>query len=454
MPQQVSTSPSPAPLAAIILAAGQGKRMQSALHKTLHAIAHKPMLLHILDSLAPLSPAHQIVVVGSGRSQVEAALKGRPVSLAHQAELLGTGHAARQAETALQGFHGTVLILAGDVPLITTATLEKLAAALTPDTAAAVLGFRPQDPAHYGRILTTSDRITKMVEYKDATPEERAVTLCNSGLMAVRAADLWPRLARLTNTNKAQEYYLPDVITQIIADGLTARLIEADAAEVLGANSRAELATIEAAFQARARAALMAAGVAMPAPETVFLAHDTTAEPDALIEPFTVFGPGVHIGRAARIRAHSHIEGAHIGEGCDVGPFARLRPGTVLEAGVKIGNFVETKNARFAPGAKANHLSYLGDAHIGEAANIGAGTITCNYDGFAKHQTHIGAGAFIGSNTALVAPVTIGARAIIGAGSTITSDVAPDALALTRAPQQSKPGWAARFRALMSRKPK
>ncbi|WP_416909020.1 MAG: bifunctional UDP-N-acetylglucosamine diphosphorylase/glucosamine-1-phosphate N-acetyltransferase GlmU [Polymorphobacter sp.] len=450
----MSTSPSPAPLAAIILAAGQGKRMQSALHKTLHPIAHKPMLLHILDSLAPLSPVHQIVVVGAGRSQVEAALKGRPVRLAHQAEQLGTGHAARQAEAALQGFQGTVLILAGDVPLITTETLQKLAAALTPDTAAAVLGFRPSDPAHYGRILTTSDRITKMVEYKDATPEERATPLCNSGLMAVRAADLWPRLARLTNTNKAQEYYLPDVITQIIADGLTARLIEAPASEVLGANSRAELATIEAAFQARARTALMAAGVAMPAPETVFLAHDTTAEPDALIEPFTVFGPGVHIGRAARIRAHSHIEGAHIGEGCEVGPFARLRPGTVLEQGVKIGNFVETKNARFAPGAKANHLSYLGDAHIGEAANIGAGTITCNYDGFAKHQTIIGTGAFIGSNTALVAPVTIGERAIIGAGSTITSDVAPDALALTRAPQQAKPGWAARFRALMSKRPK
>lgn len=448
--QKVSNTQTPAPLAAIILAAGQGTRMKSALHKVLHPIAHKPMLLHLLDSLAPLAPQRQLVVVGSGRDQVEAALAGRNVAVAVQSPQHGTAHATAQAQAGLQGFDGYLLILYGDCPLVPTATLQRLADALTPDVAVAVLGFRPTDPAAYGRIAANGETIIKMVEYKDATPAERALTLCNSGLMAVRAADLWPLLARVSNNNAASEYYLPDIVQIAIADGSAARVIETDPSEVLGANSRAELAALEAAFQARARAALMAAGVSMPAPETVFLAHDTTAEPDVTIEPFTVFGPGVHLARGARIRAHSHLEGAHVGEGCEVGPYARLRPGTILESGAKIGNFVETKNARFGPGAKANHLAYIGDASVGAAANIGAGTITCNYDGFAKHRTTIGAGAFIGSNTALVAPISIGTGAITAAGGTITANVPADALALARAPQQIKAGWAARFRALMA----
>lgn len=449
-----SPTPNPAPMATIILAAGQGTRMKSSLHKVLHPIAYKPMLLHLLDSLAPLAPQRQVVVVGAGREQVEAALSGRNITIALQSPQHGTGHATLQAEGALAGFNGTVLILYGDCPLVPTATLQRLADALTPDVAVVVLGFRPAHPASYGRIAAVNGHISKMVEYKDATSEEREITLCNSGLMAVRAADLWPLLARVTDNNAAKEYYLPDIVEIAIADGRSARVIETASHEVLGANSRAELAALEAAFQTRARAALMDAGVGMPAPETVFLAHDTTAEPDVLIEPFTVFGPGVHLARGARIRAHSHLEGARVGEACEVGPFARLRPGTILEAGAKIGNFVETKNAHFGSGAKANHLSYIGDASIGAAANIGAGAITCNYDGFGKYRTTIGKGAFIGSNSALVAPVSIGDGAITAAGGTITADVPADALAVARAPQQIKPGWAARFRALMTERKK
>ncbi|WP_439533835.1 bifunctional UDP-N-acetylglucosamine diphosphorylase/glucosamine-1-phosphate N-acetyltransferase GlmU [Polymorphobacter sp.] len=445
--------PAPPPLsagiAAIVLAAGQGTRMKSSLHKVLHPIAHKPMLLHILDSLAALSPQHQVIVTGAGREQVEAALTGRTVTIAVQAEQLGTGHAVRQAEAALAGFEGTVLILFGDVPLITTATLTVLAGALDDDVAAAVIGFRPADPGRYGRILAEDGRIRKMVEYRDASGSERAIGLCNSGLMAVRAADLWRWLAQIDNRNDAGEYYLPDIIGLAVAEGRTARVIEVAPDEVTGVNSRAELAQAEALWQARRRAALMADGVTMTAPDTVHLAHDTAIEADASLEPFIVFGPGVRIAGGARIRAHSHLEGAEVGAGCEIGPFARLRPGTVLDAGAKIGNFVETKNAHFGTRAKANHLSYIGDARVGEAANIGAGTITCNYDGHFKYKTDIGAHAFIGSNSALVAPVQIGAGAIVGAGSTITADVPADALALVRPPQTEKSGWAARFHTAM-----
>jgi len=423
--------------------------MKSAQHKVLHPIAHKPMLLHVLDAVAPLSPAPQIVIVGAGRDQVETALTGRPVSLALQTEQLGTGHAVRQAEPALTSFNGTILILFGDVPLVAPATLENLITTLTDDTAIAVLGFSPQNPGHYGRIIAANGHIQKMVEYRDATPTERAETLCNSGLMAVRSTDLWRWLAAITNNNEAKEYYLPDIVALALKENRSARVIETTEQEVIGVNSRAELAAAEALWQQRQRAAHMAGGVSLQAPETIFFAHDTQIAADVIIEPFTIFGPGVRIAKNARIRAHSHIEGAHIGEACEVGPFARLRPGTILEANAKVGNFVETKAAHFGPGAKANHLSYIGNAHIGAKANIGAGTITCNYDGHLKYQTTIGENAFIGSNTALVAPVTIGQGAIIGAGSTITADVAPDALALTRASQQEKPGWAARFHALM-----
>lgn len=437
----------PRPLAAIILAAGQGTRMKSARHKVLHPIAGKAMLLHLLDSLQTLAPARMVVVVGSAREQVESAVAARNVDVAVQSPQLGTGHAVLQARDALAGFDGDILLLFGDAPLVTAATMRRLQTALGGDVAAVVLAFRPDDAGAYGRVIATGGVITKMVEYKDATPAERAETLCNSGLMLVRAADLWPLLARIGNANAAGEYYLPDIIGLLIADGRTARVIETDPDEVAGVNSRAELAALEARWQTRRRIAAMADGVTLIDPDSVFFAHDTAVARDVTIEPFVVFGPGVSIASGTTIRAHSHIEGAVIGEDCDIGPFARLRPGTVLATGVKIGNFVETKQAAFAAGAKANHLSYIGDASIGAKANIGAGTITCNYDGYFKYKTVIGAGAFIGSNSALVAPVNIGDGAIVAAGSTITADVGADALALVRPEQQHKPGWAAAFRA-------
>lgn len=436
--------------AAIILAAGMGTRMKSARHKVLHAIAGKPMLRHLLDTIDMLRPQHTVVVAGALLEQVVAEVGGR-AAVVEQAPQLGTGHAVAQAGAALAGFDGPVLILFGDVPLVRPATCAALLAALGDDgpdaVGVAVLGFRPANPGHYGRIIADGGRIGKMVEFKDASAAERAETLCNSGLMAVRGRDLFAWLSRITCNNAAGEYYLPDIVGLAIADGRRCVVIETDAAEVVGVNSRAELATAEALFQARRRDELMAAGVTMVAPETVYLAADTQIAADVEIEPFVVFGPGVRIASGARIRAHSHIEGAVIGEGCEVGPFARLRPGTVLEAGARIGNFVETKKAVLGVGAKANHLAYLGDATVGPGANIGAGTITCNYDGFGKYQTRIGAGAFIGSNSALVAPVSIGDGAIVAAGSTITRDVGGDALALVRPGQVEKPGWAARFRA-------
>jgi bifunctional UDP-N-acetylglucosamine pyrophosphorylase/glucosamine-1-phosphate N-acetyltransferase len=442
---RAATVTQPAPFAAIILAAGIGTRMKSARHKVLHPIAGKPMLRHLMDSLATLAPERTVVVAGALKEQVAAEVGSR-AEVVLQEPQLGTGHAVQQTAGALAGFDGKLLILYGDAPLVPAATMARLLDALADDVAVAVLGFRPADPGRYGRIIADAGTIRKMVEYKDASPEERAETLCNSGLMAVRGGDLFALLARVTNNNAAGEYYLPDIVGLAIADGRRCTVIETDADEVAGANSRAELADLEAIFQRRRRAELMAAGVSMQAPDTVFLAADTEISADVEIEPFVVFGPGVSIGRGARIRAHSHIEGARIGEDCEVGPFARLRPGTVLGRAAKIGNFVETKKAVLGDGAKANHLTYLGDVTVGAKANIGAGTITCNYDGFFKHQTVIGAGAFIGSNSALVAPVTIGDGAMVAAGSTVTRNVAGDALALVRPEQVERPGWAARFR--------
>lgn len=443
---------SPPPVAAVILAAGKGTRMKSARHKVLHPIGGRPMLLHLLAELQQLSPARTVVVVGDRAEQVEAALAGHDAVLAIQSPQLGTAHAVAQAQAALAGFDGIVLILFADVPLLTAATMRRLIAAVAGpgDAEIAVLGFRPPDPGSYGRILAAADgTIERMVEARDASPAELAVPLCNSGLMAVRAGLLFRLLARVGNDNAAGEYYLPDIVMLAAAEGRRSIVLEGDSREVIGVNSRAELAEAEARFQDRRRAQLMADGVGLIAPETVFLAHDTWIGPDAVIEPFVVFGPGVRVEGSARIRSHSHLEGAHVGAGCEVGPFARLRPGTRLAPGARIGNFVETKQADLGPGAKANHLAYLGDVSVGANANIGAGTITCNYDGFAKHRTDIGEGAFIGSNSALVAPVRIGAGAIVGAGSAITEPVEADSLALARGQQTSKPGWAARFRATM-----
>jgi bifunctional UDP-N-acetylglucosamine pyrophosphorylase/glucosamine-1-phosphate N-acetyltransferase len=436
----------PRPVAAIILAAGQGTRMKSTLHKVLHPLAGRPMLLHLLASVDALQPAAKVIVVGAGREQVEAAVIRANATVVVQQPQLGTAHAVQQAEGALAGFAGDVLILYGDVPLVETATMRRMLDALSEDVTAVVLGFRPVDPAAYGRILAHDGIIERMVEYKDASEAERAVTLCNSGLLAIRAQDLWPLLARVGNDNAAGEYYLPDIV------GLAARpsrVIETGAAEVAGINSRAELAAVEGGWQARRRAEMMVAGVSLVAPETVWISYDTQIASDVAIEPNVWFGPGVNVATGARIRANCHIEGAVIGENVEVGPFARLRPGTILDARSKVGNFVEVKNAHLGARAKVNHLSYIGDAEIGTEANIGAGTITCNYDGFFKYRTKIGAGAFIGSNSALVAPVTIGAGAIVAAGTVLTTDVEPDALALARPLPQRKPGWAARFRAAM-----
>ena len=443
------------PLAVIILAAGQGTRMKSDLHKVLHPIAGRPMLVHLLGSVAALSPQRQVVVVGAGREQVEKAVAGSNVEVAVQAEQLGTAHAVAQARAALADFDGDILILYGDVPLVQAETMQAMIARLHEDDAPAcvVLGFRPADPAAYGRIIAVSDgRIGKMVEYKDASEDERKTDLCTSGLMAVRSADLFTLLDRVGNQNAAGEYYLPDIVMLAAADGRVSAVIEADAAQVAGVNSRSELAAVEGGWQAARREAAMRDGVTLIAPETVYYAHDTQLGRDVTIEPNVVFGPGVVVEDGAVIHAFSHIEGARIGRRASVGPFARLRPGAVLGESAKVGNFVEIKNATLGKGAKANHLSYVGDATVGESANIGAGTITCNYDGYFKYQTVIGDRAFIGSNSALIAPVRIGRDAIVAAGSAVSRDVGDGELRLVRAEQFVKPGWADRFHDAMKKR--
>lgn len=441
------------PIAAIILAAGKGTRMKSDLHKVLHPIAGQPMLLHLLDSFDAADTARSVVVAGVGRDQLAKAVDGRDVTIAVQAEQLGTAHAALQAREELADFGGIVIVCFGDTPFLSAATIKRLTERLEASDAprVVVLGFRPEDAKAYGRIIADADGgIAKMVEFKDASDAERAVNLCNSGVTAVRAADLWPLLARVGNDNAAGEYYLPDIVMIALADGDRAIVVETDPDEVIGINSRSELAYAEERWQARRRAQMMADGVTLVAPETVWFAHDTAVGRDVTIEPNVFFGPGVSIADGATIHAFCHIEGASIGAGAEIGPFARLRPGSVLGEKSKIGNFVEMKKTVLGAGAKASHLTYLGDTSVGAGANIGAGTITCNYDGFFKYQTVIGEGAFIGSNSALVAPVSIGAGAIVGAGSVITGDVDGDALALARGTQEAKPGWAKRFREVMT----
>ncbi|CAN5251790.1 bifunctional UDP-N-acetylglucosamine diphosphorylase/glucosamine-1-phosphate N-acetyltransferase GlmU [soil metagenome] len=444
-----------APIAAIILAAGQGTRMKSDIHKVLHPIAGRAMLLHLIDSVDRAGATERVVVVGKGREQIEAAVAGLGVTTVLQAEQLGTAHAALQARDALAGFDGIAIVCFGDTPFLSPKTIAAMAGRLSAEDAprVAVLGFRPPEAKAYGRILAGADgAITKMVEYKDASAAERAVDLCNAGVTAVRAADLWPLLERVGNDNAAGEYYLPDIVMLALADGERAVVVETDADEVIGINSRVDLAYAETRWQAARRLQMMDAGATLIAPETVWFAWDTVIGRDVTIEPNVFFGPGVSIADGATIHAFSHIEGATVGAGAEIGPFARLRPGAVMGEKSKIGNFVEMKKAVLGKGAKANHLTYLGDAEIGAGANIGAGTITCNYDGFFKYRTVIGAGAFIGSNSALVAPVTIGAGAIIGAGSVITADVEADALAIARGRQEARPGRARRFREVMAAK--
>ena len=441
--------------AVVILAAGQGTRMRSDTHKVLHPIASRPLLLHLLDRVDGLGASRRVVVVGKGRDQVEQALSGRDVAVVHQAEQKGTGHAVVQAMQALDGYEGAVLVLYGDTPFVEAETLKRMLDRLDggDGPGVVVLGSCPDDPAAYGRIvLGEGDSIAKMVEFRDATDEERAVRLCNSGMMAVRAPDLFRWLGKVGNDNAAGEYYLPDIVNIAAAEGREAVVIEGDPYETAGVNSRAELAHLELEWQRRRREQVLHEGATLIDPESVWFAYDTKLGRDVTVEPHVVFGPGVEVADGATIKAFSHIEGAVIGSRAAIGPFARIRPGTNLADGSKVGNFVELKKAKVGAGAKVNHLSYVGDTEVGAAANIGAGTITCNYDGFGKYQTVIGEGAFIGSNTSLVAPVNIGAGAIVGAGSVITSDVEADSLAIERNDQKGISGWAKRFRERMSRK--
>ena len=442
------------PIAAIVLAAGKGTRMKSDLHKVLHPIAGRPMLLHLMASVDALNPAKKVVIVGDKADQLKAALSGT-ADLAVQDPQLGTGHAVQQAEAALAGFDGDVLILYGDVPFVPAATMQAMIDRLNADDAPAVvvLGFEPWDGLQYGRVISWDDgTITKMVEFKDATQAERDFRVCNSGLMAVRAKDLFALLARVTNENAAGEFYLVDIVNLAISDKRRCVVIKTDPYDVAGINSRGELASMEADWQTLRRQEAMANGVTLIAPDTVWFAWDTQLGRDVLIEPNVFFGPGVTVADNVKIRANCHIEGTTIGSGCEVGPFARLRPGTVLGEKAKIGNFVETKMAVLGKGAKANHLTYLGDATVGAGANIGAGTITCNYDGYFKYETVIGENAFIGSNSALIAPVTIGRDAIVAAGSAVSRDVAAGDLRMVRAEQLVKPGWADRFHDAMLKK--
>jgi bifunctional UDP-N-acetylglucosamine pyrophosphorylase / glucosamine-1-phosphate N-acetyltransferase len=441
--------------AVVILAAGQGTRMRSDTHKVLHPIAGRPLLLHLLDRVDALGADKRVVVVGKGREQVEAAIAGRDVAVALQAEQKGTGHAVQQAAEALAGYDGPVLILYGDTPFVKAETLRRMLDRLDGDDGpgVVVLASQPADPLKYGRIILGSgDRIAKMVEYKDATEQERAVRLCNSGMMAVRARDLFRWLGQVGNDNAAREYYLPDVVNIAAAEGREAVVIEGDPYETAGVNSRAELAHLELEWQRRRREQVLDEGATLIDPESVWFAFDTRLGRDVTVEPHVVFGPGVEVADGATIHAFSHIEGAIVGIKARIGPFARIRPGTRLAERAKVGNFVELKKADIGEGAKVNHLSYVGDASVGAGANIGAGTITCNYDGFGKYRTEIGAGAFIGSNTALVAPVTVGEGAVVGAGSVITQDVEADSLAVERNEQKGIAGWAKRFRERMTRK--
>lgn len=442
--------------ALIILGAGMGTRMNSDMPKVLHQIAGAPMLVHAMKSGAALEPARTVVVAGHGAALVENAAKvyDPDVTVAIQSEQLGTAHAVGQAREALRGFEGDALVLYGDTPFISPQTLAAMAAArLTHDLV--VLGFEAADPGRYGRLIMKQDQLDRIVEFKDATAEERAVKLCNSGVIAADSATLFDLVAAVGNANAAGEYYLTDIIGIARKRGLSATVVSCDESETLGVNSRAELSNAEALFQAQARTAAQADGVTLTAPETVFFAHDTVIGRDTVIEPNVVFGPGVTVESGATIRAFSHLEGCHVSRGAVVGPYARLRPGAELAENVKIGNFVEVKNAQIAEGAKVNHLSYIGDATLGARSNIGAGTITCNYDGVFKHKTTIGEDVFIGSNTMLVAPVTVGDAAMTGSGSVITKDVPAGDLAVARAKQENKAGFAVRlFEKLKARKAK
>jgi bifunctional UDP-N-acetylglucosamine pyrophosphorylase/glucosamine-1-phosphate N-acetyltransferase len=434
-------------IAVVILAAGKGTRMKSDLPKVMHAVAGRPMIAHLLDTVATLSPEKVVVVVGPDMDAVTQAVA--PHATCMQEDRNGTGGAVKSARNELEGFTGTVLVLYGDTPLVRAETMAAAAGACADGAAVSVLGFRPSHFHQYGRLITDdSGALTAIVEARDASPEELDVNLCNSGVMAFAGEHLLGLLDQLDTNNSKGEYYLTDTVRLACEAGLSAAVVEGEEDELLGVNSREDLAVAEAVVQDDMRSRAMEAGATLVEPATVWFHHDTVLGRDVVVQPNVVFGPGVTVADNVQIKAFSHLEGADVSSGAIIGPYARLRPGAQIGTDAHIGNFVEIKNAEIGAGAKANHLTYVGDAKIGAGSNIGAGTITCNYDGFGKYLTTIGENAFIGSNSALVAPVTIGDGAIVAAGSTITRDVPGDALAIERAEQRDKPGWAARFRRL------
>ena len=437
---------------AIVLAAGEGSRMRSALPKVLHSVAGRSLLAHVLAAIAEAKIAATAVVVGPGESavaaEVERVLPGAECFV--QRERRGTAHAVLAARPAIERRPDDILVVYGDTPLLRAATLTRLRAPLAAGAAVAVLAFRPADPSGYGRLIVEGDKLVAIREEADADAGERAIRLCNGGIMALAGAHALAILERIGDDNRKREFYLTDAVE--IAGGLKLKAVavEVEEDDVRGINTKSQLAEAEAVAQRRLRQAALEAGVTLIAPETVFLCADTKFGKDVVVEPYVVFGEKVTIEDGAVIHAFSHLAGAHVGKKTSVGPFARLRPGTRLGEGARVGNFVEVKEATIGAGAKANHLSYIGDATVGADANVGAGAITCNYDGSAKHQTVIGKAAFIGSNSALVAPVEIGDGAYIGSGSVITENVPPDALALARGRQVVKEGGAARLRSLKS----
>jgi len=434
--------------AAIVLAAGAGTRMHSNRPKVLQPIANRPMISYLLDTVSELAPERTIVVVGPGMEAVKEEVS--PLPTVEQTQRLGTCHAVLTTFEAMKDFSGDVLILYGDTPLLAVTTISKMLAARRAShrPEIVVLGFRPEDPGEYGRLLTdVNGNLDRIVEHKDASPLQRAIGLCNAGMMVVDNTVLFKLLKKVKNNNGKGEYYLTDIVEIAKRTGLSCSLVEAtNSSEVMGINTRSQLAAAEKAIQGRLRTKALDNGVTMTDPETVWLSSDTKFGRDVVIEPNVFFGPDVSIGDDVQVKAFCHIEGAKIASGTKIGPFARLRPGTELKQGVKIGNFVEIKEALVEQNAKINHLSYVGDAFVGREANIGAGTITCNYDGFSKEKTDIGENAFIGSNTALVAPIRIGKGGIVGAGSVITEDVEPDALAIARGAQKNLKQRAKSFR--------
>ena len=437
---------------AIVLAAGEGTRMRSSLPKVLHRVAGRTLLAHVIRAADATGDVKVAVIAPPGQSGFAEEANGQnvPVTIFQQKERRGTAHAVLTAKEAIARGAQDILILIGDAPLVRPQTLQRMRDALAAGASVVVLGFRAADPTGYGRLIVRGDEVTEIVEQSDASDAQKKIDYCNSGLMALAGNKALAILEKIGNANTKQEYYLTDAVAIARGMGLKVAAIEAEEDEVRGINTKAQLAEAEAVMQQRLRAAAMDAGVTMLAPETVFLAADTKFGKDVTVEPHVVIGPGVTIEDGATIRSFSHIEGARIGKGARVGPYARLRPGADLGTDVHIGNFVEVKAAQIEAGAKANHLAYIGNGRVGEGANIGAGTIFCNYDGAAKHKTDVGKGAFIGSNSALVAPVKIGDGAYVGSGSVITRDVPAESLALERSQQVVKEGWAKRLRELKS----